>query len=126
MAGQFGVDESKKIVGSVAELLNVVDKVVHKAGLIALLGAIAPINVIKSVNFSVFKQELGELSKEEREAVELEFKSKLQLQDQALQAKFVAMTDCLDKAVVLVEKALGLFNDAKALVAEVKAILGVQ
>jgi hypothetical protein len=124
MAGTYGVDEMKKVVGAVAEVLNVLSRFFHKGGVFTLFGLLEPIGRLKTVRFDVLKQELAELDAADRKAVEDEFKARLDLVDKAVQAKILAAVGYLDEAVQLVGEALGLVNSGIALVAKVKALLG--
>lgn len=123
MAGQFGIEELKKAVVDVADIINVVDKVLNKGGLMALLGLVSPINALKALNLPVLKQEISELDGEERVAVEAAFKAQLKLAKPDVQAKVEGGISHIEEAIVLVNKAIDLVNEGKSLVEKVKVFL---
>lgn len=124
MAGVYGVEGLKKIVGAVAGVSNAVAAVIHKKGLLHLLAVIDHINTVKGLDFAVVKQELGELDAADRDAIEHEFAVNLKLEDAAVQAAILAGVGCVDRAVELVGRAVDLVNEGKRLVADVKTLLG--
>lgn len=125
MAGVFGVEQCKKIAVYVAELMNIISKMMNGGGIFALFGAIGILNTLKSVDFTALKQEVGELDAADRLDVEAAFKSTLSLNSVLAQAKIVAGVGELEKAIDLVNRALALVTDAKVLVGEVRTLLGV-
>jgi exonuclease VII small subunit len=123
MGGPFGIEQLKKIVVSVAHVVNVVDKLLNKGGLGALLGLIGPVNELKSLNLAQAKQEILDLSDDEQKLVKDSFKNELNLSNPLVQSKVLGMVDCLDQSIDLVEKALALVNEGKEIVNKAKNLL---
>lgn len=120
MGGQFGIEELKKSVVCVAEVVNVVDKLLNKGGLGVLFGLITPINVLKALNLEQLKKEISELDEAERHEVQAAFKAQLKLVKPDVQAKIEGGIGHVEKAIGLVNKGIGLFNEGKGFVEEVK------
>lgn len=125
MSGKYGSVVMCSAAVAVAQVVNVVSKVLNKGGLLSLFGLLEPINTLKGIDLSKFKDELGELGEDDRKAVQKAFTDTLDLADKAVQAKIVGTVGYLEKAIDLVNRALGMVNEGKSLVLEVKAFLGL-
>ena len=125
MDQKYGIEMLKKLVVSMAEALNVASKVLHNGGILSLFGLLAPVNVLKSIDWSKAKLEISELSPEERKQLEAAFSSSLSLQDAAVQAKILAAEGFLEEAIDLVSQGVTLVNQGIGLVARARAYFGV-
>lgn len=125
MAGVYGVVEMKKSVVDIAVVMNVISKVIHKAGIFALVGLVGPIKDLAALNFEQLKKEISELDAAERKEVEDAFKGALALEAPDAQAKISGMVDCLGQAVDLVGQGLALYGQGLGLFLKVKLLLGV-
>lgn len=122
MAGLYGVEESKKIVVSVAKVANVVDALIAKKGLLVLLGVVEPIETLKTVDLAALLAELKEYDPADRLTIEDAFKAQLQLTNTALEAKIEAGVSVLEEVVSLVGEAIVVYEKARALFLPVPAL----
>lgn len=120
----MNIDDLKKVVADVCQVLNAVSKFVAKQGIGSLFGAIGPLQDLAIVNWGLAKSELLALDNIGRDELNAVMKSNLQLVDAAAQAKLLAGVDCIEQAVNLVEEGVSLFNQGKGLVDRVKQIVG--
>lgn len=121
----MGIEKLKAFVQSIAEVLNVLSKVAHGAGVFALVGLVKPAQALMQADFAAIKKELADLSAEERLEVEAAFKSALALVNKEVQAKIESMVNALDECVELVEGQVELVKKAILEVAKIRVILGL-
>lgn len=90
----------------VALLLNALSKIVNHQGLLpALWASIAPVEDLLASDFSAVKAAIQDPA--QRQQAETAFKASLSLVNQDVQAKLVALDDCLEQAISIVEDAVG-------------------
>ena len=111
------------IVDAAADVVNVVDQILHKAGLMTLLGLVQPITAVQGLDFSVVKQQLQGLSADEKTQLETEFKNRVHLADPAIQKKLSDGVVVLDEVIAIVEQLVTVYNEAMAVVGQVKTLI---
>lgn len=120
----FGVETLTVIAGAVADVVNVISKVL--AGkMFALFDLVGPVMTLRKVDFVIARQELGELDETERKTVEDAFKARLNLADAQAQAKVIAGVGFLEEAFLLVEEGIVVGTKAVDLIQRVRTFLGV-
>jgi hypothetical protein len=122
MAEQYGIDKLTVIVDAMADIVNVVDQVWHKAGLMALLGLVQPITNLQGVDFAAVKQQISDLSADEQKQLENEFKSRVHLVDPVAQKKMTDGMDVIDEVITMVAQAIGIYGEGKDVVVKLKAL----
>lgn len=129
MPEKYGVETLKKIALSVANVLNVLSKVINKQGLWHLIALKDSVEFWATVDLRVALAELKDLSESEREVVEQSYKDALDLVNKDVQAKISGFVDLLEKLADLAEDAYAagesLYENAMKLYAQVRALLGV-
>lgn len=124
MGGVYGIVEAKKIAVGLAEVLNVVMKLV-KGNFLALFSLLGALTVFKDLKLEDFKKEILELDVAERAELEAAFIAALNFEDKVLQDKFSQTADCLNMVVDVVGQALHVVDNAKLVINKFKTILGV-
>lgn len=123
MDGKYGVETLKVLVVALAQALSVVVKVM-RGNLLALWGMLGVVSTLRDVDFAKLKLELGDLSAAERAVVEAAFAGALDV-DATLKAKLTESAGCLEEAAGMGEELVALYGRGVALVARVKALLGL-
>lgn len=120
-----------KLVVALATIISIAVGFFKNAGLLSLWGLLAPIDVLKKIDWALFKKELGEVDPQERAQLEASFNSALKCPE-PIQSKLVQSVGLMDKVIVLAEKGFGVYNtimglkdEALAIVAEFKQIVGL-
>jgi hypothetical protein len=129
MSEKLGIVLLTSVVKSVAQCANVFSKLIHKQGLLVLLGLQEPVAVLSSVAWPSVLDEVKDLSTEERVSLEKVLSDTFQpmspMADVGLD-KFLAMGE---KTAAAIEKDVAAgkeaYETAKELVSEWKAFLGV-
>lgn len=122
--GQFGTDELKKTVSTLADIVNVGSQVVG-GSFLALLGLVTPIDAIRKTNLTELRNELLELDASERTDIEQTFVMRLHLANKTLEQKIAEAAELLNQAVDIVDEGIQTFEDAKALLAKFRTLIGV-
>lgn len=117
----YGIDELKKLVEAVAELISAVDKV-FADGLLALFGLLKPITNLRSVDLAKLGLEVKNLDQAERDIVEQAFKAKLNLKNVNLEIKLEAGVSLLDESIALSEEVIATVGKCTVLYTKVKAL----
>lgn len=112
-----GVENLKKCVMAGAELLNVLSKIAHKQGVFVAFQLVDELSALSGLDGAVLKQELVDLSPEERAELISALKEKLVLLNPAVEAKIEASADLLNEAADVVVSAVALVNKAKLILA---------
>jgi flagellar assembly factor FliW len=119
----YGVENLKKMAAASAKIVSIGSRVYH-GNYLALFGVLEPINVFKSVDFSVVDEELSDLEAVERKEVQGEFVANLSMINPEVQAKIVAGTDFVEEAIALVGEGVGVVNKGVAFVNRLKQFVG--
>lgn len=130
---EYGIAQCKVLVGAVADLVNVADKLLNGGGIFSAIGAIGDINALKGIDFAALRLEIGHLDPVEGQQLDAVFKSKINLSNPAVQAKVLSGVGEMDKAIALAGKVVALIEgpvtqlvgEGKVIALEVKALLGV-
>lgn len=113
----MNIEQLKKIVLALAEVVNVIVKVANKEGVFVLLQVVDELNALSTLDMEKLKVEIAGLSVEEKADLVAAFKSKLDLGGTALEKKIEGGFDVLSEAVDVVANAIGVVQKAKALFA---------
>lgn len=113
----MSIDQLKKIVLALAEVINVIVKVANKEGVFVLLQAVDELNSLSTLDMVALKNELLALGAAEKADLVNAFKTKLDLGGSPLEKKIEGGFDVLSEAVDVVADALGVVKKAKALFA---------
>lgn len=124
MAEQYGIDELLKIADSVADLVNVGEKVL-KGNYLALFQLSGTLGALRSVDFAKVKAEIADLDPGELEALEKSFDVKLDIADAVMKQKIEDGVDILGDCVTLAEESVKVFQDGKAIVEKFRSVVGV-
>lgn len=111
----MGLEGLKQLAKILADVLNTGSKLLHGQGLVVLFALSQDWGMLSNIDWAAVKTELGALSADDIKAVEGVFLNSLALVDQAVQAKIAAGVNILDSAIVVVEGAINVFNQAKNL-----------
>lgn len=114
---------------ALADVINIADAVLHKAGFFKLLGIQGPISQLAGTDWVEMKKELLALTDEQRLAIEAAFIGRLSLTNPDWQAKLAPGKSILDEVFVLGEESLNFGKDAfskgKAIVIQFKNLFGI-
>lgn len=121
MGGKFGVEEAKKIVVSLASVINVGAKLL-KGNVLALFDLVPVLSVLKTVNLEQFKKEILELDKPERDGLDVAFVMALKIDDQVALQKIIEGANGVNDAVDVVNEGLLVVESGKAVVVRAKDV----
>lgn len=124
----MGIEVLKEMFLAIADVLNIVSKVVNKQGLVHLIGLQAPIEVLRKMDFAMALAQLKDLSLEEGQELQQAFAGRLDLYRKDVQAKIAGSLDYAVKVAEFVVRKVaelkGGYAEAMGLVAEFKALVG--
>jgi hypothetical protein len=120
----MNIDDLKKAVSDICEILNAVSKLINKQGILSLMGAIAPAQDLSQLDWVKVKAEILDLDASERAQLNDVLKQKLQLQKPEVQAKLLDAVDCLEQVIDLAHYGIDVYNRGKVLVDRVKRLVG--
>ncbi len=125
----MGIERLKEIVADVAGVLNAVSKFANKGGIFALAPLYGIATSVMKIDWALVKQEIADLSTEERAALEVVFQAELDLVKKDVEAKIEEAVLKLDQAIDLVERVVEagkrFYQEGKILYLAVRQILGV-
>ena len=110
---KYGIDNLRVMIEIVANTMSSVDKLLHKGGLAATIGLVQHLSALLKVEFTALKQEIGELSEDERHELLQVYAANLSLTDGTLQKKFISASSALEDAIDIVERIVALVNKVK-------------
>lgn len=113
----MNIEQLKKIVLALAEVINVIVKVANKEGVFVLFDAVDELSALGSIDLNLLKVELSGLGTAEKADLVSAFKAKLDLKGSPLEKKIEGGFDVLSESVDVVAQALGVVQKAKALFA---------
>lgn len=119
MGGQFGVENSKKIVDVLAVAGNVADKIKNSSGSVTdklgfLTELAMPLLALSGVNWAALKNESGELDSSDKADLVAQFKSRFDLADDVAEAKWEQAVSLVVKLEAVVEEAIALVKELKS------------
>lgn len=120
----MNIDDLKKVVSDICQVLNAVSKFVNKGGVLSLWGAISPVQDLATINWGLVKSELLNLNAAGKAELDATIASQLQLVNPAVQAKVISGVDCAEQLVNLAEEGISLFNQGQLLVGKIKLLVG--
>lgn len=98
---------------------------ITKGNIGAVFSIIARIGFFKTFDFKQAYADFLVLAPAEREALEQKFDAALEISDPVVQKKIADSADALNDTFSVVVEAEKVFEDAKAVVAKMRAVLGV-
>jgi hypothetical protein len=119
------ITQVKLVVETAAEALSTVVKLLSGGSIFGAIGLLSSLSALKGVNKHALLDQLKDADPAERAELLAAFKSKLVLEDKALEAKIESGADCLDEAIGLGIDAYEVIERGVALVGKVKGVIGV-
>jgi len=116
MAGQFGIEQIKKILFAAVESVNVASKVLHKEGIFVVFQLSDELMALSTVDLEALKKEISELDKADRDTIRDALKAKLVLVNPGIEQKIEGGVDLVEEGVQIVEQVIGLVSKVKQLV----------
>jgi len=114
----------EKLVDCSGEVINVAVKIfVEKQGVWNVLQLTDEVAALGTIKKEELLSELAACTPEFRKLLDKQFQDKVVLANKSLEAKIEKGELVLEKGIDLVLKTLSLYNDGKALVAEMKALV---
>jgi len=119
----MNIDDLKKAVADICQVLNCVSKALSGQGILSLIGAVSAFEDLAVINWGAVKQELLKIDSAGKDQLNFVIQQNLKLANPVAQAKVLAAVDCVEQAVDLGEEAVSLYNQGKNLVDKVKALI---
>lgn len=119
----MNIDDLKKAVVDICQVLNALSKFINKGGILSLWGAISPVQDLALVNWVNVKNEILKLDEAGKKDLNAAIAANLQLVNPQAQAKVLAGIDCVEQLVNLAEEGISLFNQGQLLVSKIKALV---
>jgi hypothetical protein len=122
----MGIDELKKVVKDICDVLNSVSRLIAKEGLLSLYPAVGAIQDLIKVDYKKVKDEILDLDSAERADLNKVIAASLQLKNPVAQQKLLDSVDCIEQVVDLAHYAVDGYNRGKVIVDRVKRIVSGQ
>lgn len=117
------ISDIQQIVVDSAKILGAAFRT--KNSVLNAVGFLGPVLDLKSANFAAALTELKNLSSDDIKALELAFRSNVDLGDAVAQAKFDELEGYLEEAITLVQEALMLVQQGLAWEQQVQGFFGL-
>lgn len=106
MAGKYGVDEVLKVLVTVVEAGNVVDKLLNGGSVVAIFSLTDEFAALATLDGAVFKAQVQELDADDRGKLVAALKAKLVLSDAKVEALIEEGVDLALDVVATLQKVL--------------------
>lgn len=112
-----GIDQIKTVLMAVCEIVNVMDKILHKKGLLVLFQLSDEFMLLSGLDVDALKLEIADLDLAERAALRDAIKAKLVLINPDIEKKIESGVDLLDEGVEMTKHAVEFVKRVQALLA---------
>lgn len=110
MSGTYGVEQIKKVLLAIAEVGNVVEKIINKQGVIAIFNLADEFALLATLDMDRFLKEVGELDVEDKLELLRTFEVKFDLANEQSEKFVEGLLDIAIDLSEVVGKVIGLFG----------------